>query len=423
MQTKHPAKKIDFAEMLRSLSIPIRTEGAMYQAGEIGQFARIDDTHGHARNAVATDPFTGPAPRMITALATTNPFHRTQIWMPNLNPGPITTAGILADYFKELKASEQVAVIAYRMSGWKPFKHHIALRLDASTSKQTLEEAATAMDELGMIRICKIYPDGVTTNSAGGWTDLSVMYEAIEYAADLGYTICLHGEQPGKMIDTYSREEIFAEKSFLPMVQKFQGARFSLEHISTAAGIDAVMSCDWNKVRGGITLQHLVLTRNDVLECDQLPGHKGLNGHNHCRPPAQTFNDQKKLLVTALNADRYYQFGYGSDSAPWFRESKECATCCAGVMSSPVAAPVLISLFEAAGRLDTEHFHAFLYGNAQRYYGGGFLGQSLSTEDETFVLTKESWIVPASYGGIVPLYAGCELPWKPMDEHILNPLS
>ncbi len=351
---------------------------------------------------------------MYTAIATTLPYCDWQVWMPNLHPKPITTAKRLVEYHASLVGTQELFERynpVYR--GYK-MQHNIALKLDQDTTPEILCAAAEEMDRLGLVRILKIYPDGVTTNSAGGWNDLSSLYPAIEAAIELGYIICLHGEQPGPMIDTYGREERFLNKSFAPLVEKFPQGKFHLEHITTKAAVDMVFCMPYT-VGAGITLHHLVMTRNDVLEHKEwADSHPGMNPHHHCRPPAQTFEDQKTLLMVALNASDLgnHKFHFGSDSAGHLKRTKQTSCCCAGVQSSPVTGPVLASLFDAAGKLDSPDYEAFVGGNAMDFYG------ITSRCDQTFELEYRPWIVPHEYGGIVPMYANQVLEWTPRADHL-----
>jgi dihydroorotase len=48
---------------------------------------------------------------------------------------------------------------------------------------------------------------------------------------------------------------------------------------------------------------------------------------------------------------------------------------------------------------------AFLSRNARRIYG-------IAPPPKEVVLERRPWIVPASYGGVVPFYAGRQLAWR-----------
>lgn len=412
-------KRIDFHRLLTQVGIPAIDPDV--EQGTKRKFVKFCDFHGHARNSPDTDSHKGPQSRMMTAICTTLPFFQTQIWMPNLNPDPIETAVQLGTYFGTLRGIEAFFFDqAEDHENYGKFKHHIALKLTAKTTKEDLVKVASMMQSYGIIKVVKIYPDGVTTNSSGGWQSLEDLYPAIEAAINLGFIICLHGEQPdgkqpGETVDTLQRERIFVERNAANLVEKFPQGKFHLEHITTKEAVDFVLSQGEN-VGAGITPQHLVWSLNDLLEWQQ-DGRTGINPHHYCRPPVQQFADLKALLKVALHASNpaYQSFCFSSDSAPHAVGEKLCVCGCAGVFSAPVSPFVIVSLFEAAGKLDTPHFEAFMYSNGAKFFGVEI------DETQTFEMERKPWVVPATYGGIAPMYAGCELPWKPMAPAILYP--
>lgn len=382
------------------------------QVGERQKFLKFFQTHGHARNKGGNEK---PIPRMRTAVVTTSWWAQHELWMPNTDvPGPILNAVDLVDYQRELRLWTPASV--------KPEKahdvamtHRVALKLTKDTTLQTLKEAAV----VGGLSAVKIYPEGVTQSNEKGsaWNSFQEMYPAIEAAASLNLMICLHGEQPGEKIDTYAREDLFMEKAFRNLVRDFPGVRFNIEHISTKRTLEMLLEMP-ERVTGGITPQHIWLTRNDVLEW-KVDGRPGINPFHHCRPPVQAFEDQEALLAAVLRADEpgYDKLHLGPDSAPHLDPTKLCNCGCPGVFSSPIMGPLLVHIFHSHGKLRHAAFQAFTVDNGARIYGA-------NPNDDTFELEyvgDEGWKVPMSYGGITPLMAGSNLSWKPTIPEALNP--
>lgn len=355
-------------------------------------------THGHARNANGTEK---PISRFETAVKTTAWSAQHEMWMPNTDPPILTTA----QYLAYLDALQKMA---------PQMRHTVALKLVKDTKREELEKFQKA----GGLSV-KIYPEGVTNSNEKGsaWTSFREMYPAIEAAASLGLIICLHGEQPGQKIDTYAREDMFMEKAFRDLEKTFRGARFNIEHISTKRTLEMLLempAC----ITGGVTPQHIWLTRNDVLEWPVGKG-VGINPFHHCRPPVQTFEDQEALLAAVLRANEtaYGKLSLGPDSAPHLDPTKLCNCGCPGVFTSPVMGPLLAHIFHLHGKLDHPAFTAFTVLNGAAHYG-------ITPTDDTFELEyvgEEGWEVPASYGGITPILAGKKLAWKPVIHEALHP--
>jgi len=93
---------------------------------------------------------------------------------------------------------------------------------------------------------------------------------------------------------------------------------------------------------------------------------------------------------------------FGSDSAPHPTHKKECCGCAAGVFTAPIALQALAGLFEKNSKL--ENLQAFLSDNAQKIY-------NFKPIEKNIVLEKGLFLVPESYGDVVPMFAGEELEW------------
>lgn len=369
------------------------------QIGERRKFRKFFQTHGHARNANGNEK---PIPRFHTAVTTTAWWAQHEVWMPNTAP-PILSAIDFQNYRRELHKKASL------------MRHSVAMKLVKDTP--ILELAA--FQSLGG-RSVKIYPEGVTNSNEKGsaWNSFQEMYPAIGRAASLGLIICLHGEQPGEKIDTYERENVFMTEAFSDLVKSFPGVRFNIEHISTRRTLEMVLEMP-DCITGGITPQHIWMTRNDVLEWSVAGGNPGINPFHHCRPPVQSFISQQALLTAVLRADEpgYNKLHLGPDSAPHLDPTKLCSCGCPGVFSSPVMGPLMVYIFDQMMRLDHPAFEAFTVTNGARLYG-------IQPNDDTFELEyvgDNGWEIPSSYGGITPIMAGRKLPWKPTITEALNP--
>ncbi len=234
----------------------------------------------------------------------------------------------------------------------------------------------------------KLYPAGVTTNSAGGVQNLDDAQETLAAMERLDIPLLVHGETHGFVLDR--------EVEFLPIYDRiaraFPRLTIVMEHITTHQAVEFLD--EHPNVHATITLHHLLITLNDVAG-------GLLNPHLFCKPIAKRPEDRDALLDAALRAHPKVMFG--SDSAPHPVSAKEAAGCAAGVFSAPVALPLLADLFEQDGALD--RLHAFVSGNAQRIY-------NITPPPKQVRLEKQPWVVPARYGDVVPFYAGQELQWQ-----------
>ncbi len=377
------------------------------QQGEEIKITKFIFTHGHARNIPWLVPIPEqPIPRMFSAVTLTSLWAQHECWQPNTDqPGPILT---VEDAILYMEAAEKITPVR---NGKKTMQHSVALKLTAKTTQEQLIVARA----FGFYLV-KIFPHGVTTNTGeGGWNSLQDLYQPITWALELGFIVCLHGEQPGDHIDTYDREKIFMDQSFKKLVEDFPGGRFNVEHISRKSSLEMVgemPAC----ITGGLTIHHGILTRNDILEW-KTAVRSGINPNHHCRPPACRFEDRDAILYAMLHADEvaYTKFHLGPDSAPHMMGDKYCECGCAGLFTAPTAGPTLVDLFHKNGRLFHPAFKAFTVENGARSH------RIKVDEEETFTLKYERWHVPSMYGGIIPFRAGMVLDFTPVDELALDP--
>lgn len=233
----------------------------------------------------------------------------------------------------------------------------------------------------------KLYPAGVTTNSAGGVSDLSAITDTLAAMERLGIPLLVHGETHGFVLD---REEQFLP-TYADLAQRFPKLTIVMEHITTGAALSLLDA--YPNLFASVTLHHLLITLNDMAG-------ELLNPHLFCKPIAKRPEDRDALLQAALSAHPKLMFG--SDSAPHPINNKESAGCAAGVFTAPVALPLLAALFEEHSML--HNLQAFVSDNAHRIY-------AIAPPRKAVTLVQKPWTVPQRYGEVVPFWAGQEIRW------------
>ncbi len=234
----------------------------------------------------------------------------------------------------------------------------------------------------------KLYPEGVTTNSAEGVSDLQAIEPTLAAMERLGIPLLVHGESHGFVLDR--------EAEFLPIYERwakrFPRLTIVMEHITTAAAL--ALLDRYPNLAATVTLHHLLITLDDVAG-------GLLNPHLFCKPIAKRPEDRAALLAAALRPHPRLMFG--SDSAPHPVQRKEAAGCAAGVFTAPVILPLLAELFARHNTLSS--LQAFVSDNARRIYG-------FTPPAKPVTLVEQPWQVPERYGDVVPFYAGQTLRWQ-----------
>lgn len=352
-----------------------------------------DDFHVHVRQGPALVHF-------VRDLAAA--FGRGLI-MPNTLP-PVCTADGVRRYRDEILAAAAPvnpdfrplmsfkittvgAVLGRAPADPWPEEPELAAALDAAMADMTTAGAVAG----------KLYPAGVTTNSADGVRDLAELYPLFAAMERAGLVLCVHGEEP----DAFCLDR---EAAFLPkldaVVLAFPGLKVVLEHVSTARAVDWV-EAQGPLVAATVTVQHLLFTLDDLLG-----GH--LRPHLFCKPLIKRPEDRDALRRVVLSGSP--KFFFGSDSAPHAKAAKECDCGSAGCYTAPVALPALADLFESAGALDRLPDFVARFGAA--FYG-------LAEPSGSVRLLKREWRVPdllhtgpGLESGVVPLFAGQSLAWQ-----------
>jgi len=219
-----------------------------------------------------------------------------------------------------------------------------------------------------------------------------------------GLVLNLHGEVPPSPIDEVdiktqnSTTVLSAEESFLPTLidlhKRFPKLRIVLEHCTTSAAIETVLSCG-PTVAGTITAHHLYLT------VDSWAG----DPFNFCKPVAKLPSDRLALITAATSGNP--KFFLGSDSAPHPQSSKIAKKTAAGVFTQPYVMQYVTEVFDRAGKLDK--LAGFTSDFGRKFY-------EIEKEDKEgkIVMIKRGVVVKNMIGGsdgVVPFRAGEKLPW------------
>jgi dihydroorotase len=296
--------------------------------------------------------------------------------MPNLVP-PITTIEALEEYKKRILSS----------TCRDKFEPLMTLFFKNDYGYDFLKNAKKHISAL------KLYPSGITTNSEGGVSsmDIGELRETFEAMSELGIPLLVHGETNGFVMD---REKEFATV-YEQFAQNFPDLKIVMEHITTRQS--ASLLDRYENLYATITLHHLYITLDDVAG-------GMLSPHLFCKPIAKRPEDRDALLSLALSAHPKVMFG--SDSAPHPMDKKESCGCAAGVFTAPIALQALATLFEKHEKL--ENLQAFVSDNARKIYGYKPL-------EKEVILEKTAFVVPESYGDVVPMFAKEELAWSIKD--------
>lgn len=294
---------------------------------------RPDDWHLHLRDGAVLEGVIGDTSRHFARA----------IIMPNLVPPVVTTADARA-YRERIMAA---------LPKGDRFEPLMTLYLTEQTDPNDLEDGKNS----GLITAVKLYPAGATTNSHGGVRDFDKAMPALERMAKIGLPLCVHGEVTTPDVDIFDREAVFIETVLDPLRKRLPELKVTMEHVTTADGIDYIKSAESN-LAGTITTHHLIINRNALLV-------GGIRPHYYCLPVAKRENHRLALRAAATSGDA--RFFLGTDSAPHVDPLKECGCGCAGIYTSLNTMSCLAHVFEQDNALDK--LEAFTSLNGPAWYG------------------------------------------------------
>eukprot|EP01134_Creolimax_fragrantissima_P008323 CFRG8323T1 len=298
--------------------------------------------------------------------------------MPNLTP-PITTLEQVVSYKKELVALD--SSVDYLMT----------LYLHPTLTPEVIA-GAKAVGVTGV----KSYPRGVTTNSDAGIESYDLYYPIFEAMEKHGLILHLHGEIPSSSDNDVC--VMNAEVRFLRHLEELHTAfpklRIILEHSTTKEAVEMVKKLG-PTVAATITAHHLELIVDDWAG----------QPHNFCKPVAKYPSDRAALRKIVKEGNK--KFFLGSDSAPHDRTKKEAGCCSAGVFTTPMLMPYVVSVLAEMG-CSKETIIGFTSANGRLFY-------ELPDLQQKVTLIRSSTNVPDSYkyagGEVVPFKAGKALQW------------
>ncbi|MAZ39775.1 MAG: dihydroorotase [Legionellales bacterium] len=303
--------------------------------------------------------------------------------MPNLIP-PITTISAAEKYRKR---------ILNAISENSTFNPCMTLYLTNETTIDTI----LAIKNVSHVLSCKLYPAGVTTNSAHGVSNIKKVYPIFEAMETENIVLNIHGESHTHDVDIFDKESNFIEETLFPICQHFPSLRIVLEHISTKNAVDFVLSQNQH-VAATITPQHLLFNRNDLLS-------GGIKPHLYCLPILKRKSDQYALIAAAISGNP--KFFMGTDSAPHSQLKKESSCGCAGVYSAHASIEIYAEIFEQHRALSKLEAFTSIFG--ANFY-------QLPVNDSKIKLIKSAWIMPAklTFGNerLIPLQANKTINWK-----------
>lgn len=248
----------------------------------------------------------------------------------------------------------------------------------------------------------KLYPQGLTTNSEHGLSNMfeDTLLRTLDYMQHLGIPLMVHGETNGFVMN---RETEFTE-IYRIWAAKFPNLKIIMEHITTKES--ANLLDEFENLFATITVHHLMITLDDVAGGMLQP-------HLFCKPIAKTPDDRRALRRLALTG--HDKICLGTDSAPHPQSKKECCGCAAGVFTAPIAIQLLVQEFLDTGEGSEETLQKFVSDNAQRIY-------NIKPLEKTVKLERRDRIVPAQYFThkeddpnhfkVIPMCAGQKLNWS-----------
>lgn len=291
-----------------------------------------DDWHVHLRDGDMLEAVVGYTARRF----------RYAMVMPNVMPPIVSTADAAAYQQRILDAAPDDAV---------DFRPVMALYC---SPKIDLADLRSGIDD-GVIAAVKYYPAGATTNSDAGGTSLLAFQDMFDVLADTGTRLLVHAESTDPTIDIFDREAAFLDAQLTPLCAEMPELQVTVEHVSTAAGIDFVSAHP--QVAATVTPHHLARERSDLLA-------NGMKPDLYCKPVINSRADQAALVAAVTSGDPAFMLG--TDSAPHPTTAKYGPSAKAGVFNAAYGLEVVADVFDTAGALD--QLGAFVSGNGCAIY-------------------------------------------------------
>ncbi len=335
---------------------------------------RPDDWHLHLRDGAALSAVLPASARQFSRA----------IVMPNLRP-PVTATAQAVAYRDRILAARP------HDGPGSDFTPLMTLYLTDNTSPDEIVRAKAA----GVVAL-KLYPQGATTNSDAGVSDLRKIWRTLEAMQREGLPLLVHGEVTDTEVDLFDREAVFIDRHLIPLRRDFPSLKIVLEHVTTRDGAEVVLAGD-EYLAATVTPQHLLFNRNAIFQ-------GGLQPHFYCLPVLKGEVHRQAMVQAATSG--HPRFFLGTDSAPHAARFKEASGGHAGCYTALTALELYAQVFDAAGALDRlEGFASF---NGADFYG-------LPRNTGSVVLECKPQTVPESvpFGDteLKPLLGGQTLAW------------
>jgi dihydroorotase len=292
---------------------------------------RPDDWHVHLRDDEMLDAVVGYTARRF----------RYSMVMPNLVP-PLTSVATALAYRDRILAAAPAG---------HDFRPVMALYCSADVDLADLRSGIAD----GVVAAVKYYPAGATTNSEAGAASMRDLLPLYEVLADTGTRLLVHAESTDPSVDIFDREAHFLEHQLAPLMDEMPELRVTVEHVSTAAGVELVRSRPGTAAT--ITPHHLARERSDLLA-------DGMRPDLYCKPVINSEQDRLRLVEAATSGDT--AFCLGTDSAPHPTTAKYGPKAKAGVFNAAYGLEVVAEIFHENGALD--QLSAFVSGNGCAIY-------------------------------------------------------
>lgn len=335
---------------------------------------RPDDWHVHLRDGAY----------LSSTVRDISRYFGRAIIMPNLET-PVESAVQAGEY------RDRIISLVPDGSNFTPL---MTLYLTDRTSPQTVTEASQS----GFVHAMKLYPAGVTTNSAAGVKAIEQLYPVFEAMQEQHVVLAVHGEVADDTVDIFDRERVFIDRHLSEISVKFPALKIVFEHITTSDAVAFVQESADN-VAATITVHHLLYNRNHLLA-------NGLKSVFYCLPILKRDVHQRALIEAATSGHK--SFFLGTDSAPHPRSAKEDACgCAAGSYTAHAAIELYAEVFATMDSLD--QLEAFASHHGPDFYG-------LARNNDQITLQESPWEVPAllPFAGdeLIPIRANEQVHWS-----------
>ncbi len=315
-------------------------------------------------------------------------WRRRVVAEPNLTPPNL-------DGFQAIGHCQEIIEVARQQPLGQFFEPVPTIQITEQTTKQTVIEAFKRWG----VKIVKAYPFGLTHNSENGIKEYEKIYPILQICEELDIVTQFHGQHPSYAVEGKDKEKRFIDKILQPIDERFPNLRKTLEHVQGKYGIDWVKSRS-DKVGGGLTVQHMTDTIDDVIGYSERSKGK-FCVHNAYKPHAGDLKDMLANQDAAVSGDEH--FFYGGDDAWHLKKFKECAYGACGAANTLAAIPVIVAIFKKHRRI--EMIEKFLSVNGANYYGYPLNEETITVQEEEWTIDKEI-PVPGTDDSVVPWFFG-----------------